>query len=99
MKQETRTARIDGRLLESVRGMIEKAASLQGRTLSEFVVSSAREAAEEAISPHETLRLKDADREQFIEALMNPPEVAPAMQRAAERHANSSNHRDGSISY
>ena len=36
MKQETRTARIDARLPESVRGMIEKAASLQGRTLSEF---------------------------------------------------------------
>ena len=87
MKQETRTARIDARLPESVRGMIEKAASLQGRTLSEFVVSSARVAAEEAISQHETLQLKNADRERFIDALMNPPEVTPAMQRAAERHA------------
>ncbi|MEP3480575.1 MAG: DUF1778 domain-containing protein [Fuerstiella sp.] len=88
MKQETRTARIDARLPESVRGIIERAALLQGRTLSEFVVSSAREAAEEAISQHETLRLKDADRERFIESLMNPPEVAPAMHRAAERHAD-----------
>ncbi len=45
MQEEAKTARLDARLPESVLDLLRRAASLQRRTLSDFVVCAAREAA------------------------------------------------------
>ena len=50
--------------------------------MSDFVVSAAREAAEEAIARHGAIELCLDDQKRFAEGLLNPPEIVPALQRA-----------------
>ncbi|WP_197527833.1 type II toxin-antitoxin system TacA family antitoxin [Posidoniimonas polymericola] len=85
---ETKTARLEARLPESVLGLLRQAADLQGRSLSDFVVCSAREAAERAIADHDVLRLSLADQKQFAAQLAKPKKPTAAMKRAAKRHSD-----------
>lgn len=85
--EEKKTAHLDAQLPESVLILLRRAADLQGRTLSEFVVCSAREAAEKAIAQHELLELSAVDQQNFAKALLEPPPVSDAMKAAAARHA------------
>jgi uncharacterized protein (DUF1778 family) len=45
-------------------------------------VSAVQEAAQRAIEQAEIIRLSLADQECFAQALLNPPEPTPALQRA-----------------
>ncbi len=86
LPNDQRTARLDARLPESVLDLLRRAASIQGRSLSEFVVNSAREAAERAIADHDVISLAVADQQHFAEALLSPPPVSNPLKAAAERH-------------
>jgi uncharacterized protein (DUF1778 family) len=66
--------------------MLKHAADLQGRTLSDFVVSAAQDAARRTIEEAEIIRLSIEDQRRFAEALINPPALTPAMERAIDRH-------------
>jgi uncharacterized protein (DUF1778 family) len=82
----TRTARLEARLPQDVHAMLKRAADIEGRTLSDFVVSAARDAARRTIEETEILRLSLADQRRFAEALLDPPALTPAMERAIDRH-------------
>lgn len=79
------TARLEARINPEVYALLKRAAELQGRTLTDFVVSAAQEAAYRAIEQTETIRLSLADQERFTHALLTPPNPAPALQRAFAR--------------
>jgi uncharacterized protein (DUF1778 family) len=81
------TARLEARLPAELYAQMKRAAELQGRTLTDFVVSAAREAAVRAIAEAEIVRLSREDQERFAEALLAPPAPSPALRRAFERHA------------
>jgi uncharacterized protein (DUF1778 family) len=81
----TQTARLEARLPMDVYALLKRAADLQGRTLSDFVISAAREAAVRAIRDTEIVRLSVEDQATFVDALLNPPPLAPAMERALKR--------------
>jgi uncharacterized protein (DUF1778 family) len=66
--------------------MLKRAAEIQGRTLTDFVVSAAREAAQRTIEEAEILRLSAADQKRFAQALLDPPAPNAALRRAARRH-------------
>ncbi|MCE1786979.1 DUF1778 domain-containing protein, partial [Enterobacter hormaechei] len=53
--------------------LIKRAAEIQGRTMTDFVVSAAQDAAQRAIEQSEVLRLSLADQQCFAQALLNPP--------------------------
>ena len=82
MIEEKKTARLEARLPVGVHALLKEAADLQGRSLSDFVVAAAREAAEEAIARSNEIRLSLAEQKRFAEALINPPQVAPALRKA-----------------
>ena len=65
--------------------LLKRAAELQGRTLTDFVVTAAREAAQRAIEDFENLRLSLEDQRRVAEAVLNAPEPTPALRRAFER--------------
>lgn len=79
------TARLEARISPEVHALLKCAAELQGRTLTDFVVSAAQDAARLAIEQAKTIRLSLADQERFAHALLAPPEPAPALQRAFAR--------------
>lgn len=84
--QEPKTARIDARMPEAIHLLLQKAAALQGRTISDFVVSSARDAAEAAIAKHEIIQLSMSDQERFVAAIRQPVPISEAMVKAATNH-------------
>jgi uncharacterized protein (DUF1778 family) len=83
-----KTARLDARLPHSVLDLIKTAADLQGRSLSEFVIGSAREAAERTLQQQTSLALSLEDQMQFAKAMQGSQKAAPAMRRAAKTHAS-----------
>lgn len=80
-------ARFDAQLPKDQKAFFEYAASLGGfRTLTEFVLTSAQEKADQIISSHKTLFDSQRDRETFFEALLNPPKPNKASLKAAKRY-------------
>jgi len=65
---------------------LKRAAEIQGRTLTDFVVAAADEAARRAIEDSEIIRLSIEGQRQIAAAILNPPEPAPALKRAAKRY-------------
>ena len=66
--------------------MLKRAAELQGRTMTDFVVAAVQAAAQQAIEQAEVIRLSRADQACFAQAMLSPPEPAPALERAFARH-------------
>jgi uncharacterized protein (DUF1778 family) len=80
------TARLEARLPVDVHAMLKRAAQIQGRTLTDFVVTAAQEAARRTIEDAEIIRLSAEGQQRFAEALLNPPEPNAALKRAFEHH-------------
>ena len=79
------TARLEARISTDLHAMLKRAAEIQGRTMTDFVVSAVQLAAQEAIETAEVIRLSLADQECFAQALLAPPRPAPALKRAFSR--------------
>ncbi len=79
------TARLEARLPNEVLTRLKRAAELQGRSLTDFVVAAADEAACRTIEQAEVIHLSVEDQRQIVEALLNPPEPTPALRRAFQR--------------
>ena len=84
--EPTRTARIEARISPDALAVVKRAAEIQGRSVSDFVVGAAQEAAHRTIEETEIIRLSVEDQRLLGEALLSPPEPAPALVRAAERY-------------
>jgi uncharacterized protein (DUF1778 family) len=86
MPQEPRrTARIEARIAPEALAVVKRAAELQGRSVSDFVVAAAQEAAQRTIEETQIIRLSLEDQRAFTEAILHPQPLAPAMERAIER--------------
>ncbi len=84
MSQEpTRSARIEARIAPDALAVVKRAAEIQGRSVSDFVVAAAQEAAARAIEETQIIRLSVEDQRAFAEAIINPPPPSPALLRAA----------------
>ena len=82
-----RTARIEARIAPDALRIVRRAAELQGRSVSDFVVAAAQEIAHRTIDEAQVIRLPVEDQRQFVELLLNPPALAPALKRAKRAHA------------
>ncbi|WP_183961879.1 DUF1778 domain-containing protein [Chiayiivirga flava] len=85
MSQSAATSRLEARISPDLHALLKRAAELQGRTVTDFVVASVQRAAQDAIENAQLLRLSAADQERFVSALLAPPEPAPALERAFAR--------------
>jgi uncharacterized protein (DUF1778 family) len=81
----TTTARLEARISSDLHALLKRAAELQGRTMTDFVVSAVQDAAQRAIEQAEIIRLSRADQECFAQALLSPPKPTPALERAFAR--------------
>jgi uncharacterized protein (DUF1778 family) len=57
MPSATSTARLEARISTELHAMLKRAGEIQGRSLTDFVVSAAQEAAQRAIEQGEVVRL------------------------------------------
>ena len=80
-------ARLEARLPASVYALLKRAAELKGRSITDFVVNAAQDAALRVIEDNGIIRLSAEDQARFAEALLNPPAPNAALKRAMSRHA------------
>ena len=85
--QLSRTARIEARIAPEALMLVRRAAELQGRSVSDFVVAAAQEAASRTIEETALIRLSHEEQRRFVELLLDPPPVSPVLQRARKAHA------------
>ena len=78
----TRTARVEARIAPDALAVVRRAAELQGRSISDFLVAAALKDAHQTIEDAQIIRMSVDDQQRFAELLINPPPLAPAMQRA-----------------
>jgi uncharacterized protein (DUF1778 family) len=85
-QEQIRTARIEARIAPEALAIVKRAAEIQGRSVSDFVVAAAQEAAYRAIEEMQIIRLSVEDQRSFVAAILNPPEPTAALRRAFDRH-------------
>lgn len=79
------TSRLEARITTDLHALLKRAAEVQGRTMTDFVIAAVQEAAQRAIEQSDVMRLSLADQMCFAEALLSPPKASPALKRAFAR--------------
>jgi uncharacterized protein (DUF1778 family) len=78
--------RFDARLNEEQKLLIQRAADLEGRTMTDFVLHSAETAAERTIEQRAMLILTARETEVFVKAILSPPAPGRVLRRAAREY-------------
>ena len=81
-----RAERLEARISGEKKAVLQHAAELSGRTLSDFVVESAQAAAMRVIQEHENIRLSQAEQIAFVTALLNPAAPNDRLRQAAANY-------------
>lgn len=81
-----RTERLEARVTQAQKTLFKQAAELEGRTLSDFIVQAASEAARRTVQAHQVISLTVQEQKVFVESLLNPPEPGPRLRTAATRY-------------
>src|SRR5579872_7052639 len=86
VRGRTRTQRLETRITAEQKKLIEHAASLQGRTVTDFVLTSVQDAARRAIEEHLQFELSVRDSRAFVDALLNPKPVNDRLRDTVRRY-------------
>jgi uncharacterized protein (DUF1778 family) len=84
--ESNRSARLEARIAPETLAVVKRAAEIQGRSVSDFVVAAAQDAAQRTIEQTHIIRLSVEDQRRFVDLLLNPPPLSPALQRARDAH-------------
>ena len=82
-RSRSKPARLEARITPQQKRLFERAASLRGSTVTDFVVDSAQQAALEAIRDFRVLKLDREDSMTVARLLLNPPAPNEALRKAA----------------
>ena len=81
-----RAERLETRVTAAQKSLIERAAALQGRSVTDFVLASVQDAARRTIEEHSQLTLSVRDSEAFVDALLNPRPVNDRLRDTVRRY-------------
>ena len=79
------TTRLEARISPALHSLLKRAAEVQGRTMNDFVVTAVQDAAQRVIEQAEVIRLSLADQRCVAQALLAPPQLSLALERAFVR--------------
>ncbi len=79
--------RIDLRVNDSAKELIERAASIAGMSVSSFTLHNTLRAAREEIATYERLSLSNQDRDLFLATIANSPKANEALRSAMKQYA------------
>ena len=85
-KKHPRSERFEARVSREQKDLFLRAAELQGRSLTDFVIASAQQAAVDTVRTHDILRLGERDRQAFVSSLLSPPAPSARLEKAARRY-------------
>lgn len=81
----TTVARLEARIPSELHALIKHAAELQGRTMTDFIITATQEAAKKAVEETAILKLAMEDQKQFADSLLAESPVSPALLDAMKR--------------
>ena len=81
-ERRSRGARLGFRVDSKTKTLVERAARLESRNVTDFCLTALAEAARKTVERHESLALSDADRAAFFDALIHPPKPNARLRRA-----------------
>ncbi len=84
--ESTKRERLDARVTPEQKALIQRAAQLSGRTLTDFMIASLQEAAERVIRSHDVITLSVRGSEAIAQALLEPPNPNDALRAAYRRY-------------
>ena len=76
------------RITDEQKQFFQRAAEVQGRNLSDFVVSAVQEAAMRAVRDHATIQLDVAASEAFVAEMLDPSPLPERLQETIRRYRN-----------
>lgn len=85
-RSRVRGERLETRVTADQKNLIERAAALQGRTVTDFVLTSVQDAARRAIEEHQRLDLSVRDSEAFVDALLKPQPANDRLRETVRRY-------------
>ena len=82
----TRGERLEARITADQKALIQRAAELEGRSVTDYVVSSVQDAAKRTVEAHDVMVLSAAASRAFVDGLLNPPLVNARLRESVRRH-------------
>lgn len=82
----TKAARLETRVTAEQKRLFQRAADLTGRSLTDFILSSAQEVAARTVREHDVLTVSGRDRDLFVRAILQPPAPSRRLRQAARRY-------------
>lgn len=81
-----KTSHLNIRISELSKNVLQRAADLEGDTLSHFVISQALEGAYKLLSESQTLSLTPQEQMRFFQLLERPPTMSSNLSKAIKRY-------------
>jgi len=81
-----KSERVAARLSPEQKQLLQRAADLEHRTLTDFLVERGLRGAEEVIRRHEVMTLSERSARAFMKAIYNPEPANAYLRQAAERY-------------
>jgi uncharacterized protein (DUF1778 family) len=83
-------ARLEARISREQKALFQRAAAIQGRSLTDFVVASVHDAAMRTLQDYETLKLGVRDSGALVATLLEDAEPGKRLKAAARRYRDRS---------
>jgi uncharacterized protein (DUF1778 family) len=84
IQTKSKIERLEARLTKQQKDLIQRAADIQGRTVSDFIITVAQKEAQQVIREHEVISLSTEASRKFVDLLLNPPEPNEYLRKAYE---------------
>lgn len=81
-----KAVRLEARLSHTQKELLQHAANLLGRSLTDFILTVSQEAANKVIREHAIITLSVKESESFVSTLLNPPKPNAALKKAFKRY-------------
>lgn len=81
-ERRLRASRLGFRVDRRTKQLVERAAALERRSLTDFCLTALAQVAEDTIARHETLTLSERDRKAFFDVLVRPSRPNARLARA-----------------
>lgn len=85
-KKTERKLKVEARISRSQQELLSEAAELEGRTMADFIVSAAADAARRVVRERRTFQLTGEEQATFVKAILDPPAPGARLRAAARRY-------------
>ena len=85
-KSNQPSARLEARVDPEIKARWQQAADLEGRSLTDFIITSMQESSERVIQRHQRMKLTQQDSRDFVETLIDPPKPNERLIEAARKY-------------